>query len=234
MSRDAQHAVLLLLGGALVRLAADDTYLRYVRPGHRWLLVAAGAVAVLLAAVALVRDARGHRADGTEHGEHGGVRSAWLLVLPVLVVALVAPPALGADTVARAGSGNPVELEPALPPLPPGATVAMPVAEFVQRAVWDGGGSVDGREVELTGFVVRRGGAVELARLTIVCCAADARAHRVRLDGLTDAGAVVSDTWLRVRGTAVPGSATTATRHVPALTVHRADVVPAPPDPYEY
>ncbi len=233
MSREAQHAVLLLLGGALVRLAADETYLRYVRPGHRWLLVGAGAVAVLLALVALVRDARGHRADGGGHGEHGGARSAWLLVVPVLVVALVAPPALGADTVARAGPGNAVELDPALPPLPAGATVALPVAEFVQRAVWDAGAALDGRDVELTGFVVRRGAAVELARLTIVCCAADARAHRVRLDGLADPAGTAPDTWLRVRGTPVPGSATAA-GSVPALTVHHAEVVPAPPDPYEY
>jgi uncharacterized repeat protein (TIGR03943 family) len=235
VSRETQHAVLLLLGGALVRLAADETYLRYVRPGHRWLLVAAGAVAVLLAVVALVRDALGHRADGAghEHGEHGGARSAWLLVVPVLVVALVAPPALGADAVARAGPGNAVELDPTLPPLPPGATVALPVAEFVQRAVWDAGGTLDGRDVELTGFVVRRGAAVELARLTIVCCAADARAHRVRLDGLADPAGTAPDTWLRVRGTPVPGSATAA-GSVPALTVHHAEVVPAPPDPYEY
>jgi uncharacterized repeat protein (TIGR03943 family) len=195
---------------------------------------------VLLAVVALVRDALGHR-DGAagdhgihgDHGGHGQARSAWLLVVPVLVVALVAPPALGADTVARAGPGNAVELDPTLPPLPPGATVALPVAEFVQRAVGDAGGTLDGREVELTGFVVRRGAAVELARLTIVCCAADARVHRVRLDGLTDAASTTSDTWLRVCGTLVPGSAT-AVGSVPALTVHRAEVVPAPPDPYEF
>ncbi len=234
MSRETQHAVLLLLGGALVRITLDDTYLRYVRPGHRWLLLGAGLVAVALAVVAVVRDARGGEHD-RHHDDHvHDARSTWLLVVPVLAVSLVAPPALGADTVVRAGPGNAVALDGALPPLPSGGIVALPVAEVVQRAVWDGGGSLDGREVELTGFVVRRGAAVELARLTIVCCAADARPNRVRLDGLDGAAALTSDTWPRVRGTVVPGSATTVTDHVPAVRVHRADVVPAPDDPYEY
>lgn len=232
MNREAQHAVLLLLGGALMRLAADDTYLRYVRPGHRALLVGAGIAMVVLAVVAMVRDVCGRRPD---HGHgHGAVPGAWLLVVPVLAVALVAPPALGADTVARAAPGNAVLLGPALPPLPPGDGVALPLAEFVQRAVWDTGGSLDGREVELTGFVVRRGAAVELVRLTIVCCAADARVNRVRLDGLPGSATLTADTWLRVRGTLQPGSATAATHHVPAFSVRRADTVPAPPDPYEY
>jgi hypothetical protein len=59
MSRDTQHVLLVLLGGALLRIAADDTYLRYVRPSHRWLLVAAGAVMVVLAIVGLLRDRAG-------------------------------------------------------------------------------------------------------------------------------------------------------------------------------
>ena len=68
--------------------------------------------------------------------------------------------------------------------------------------------------------------------MTIVCCAADARANRVRLVG--DLGDVAPDTWLRVRGTLQPGSGTAATRYVPAMTVRSVEVVPEPPDPYEY
>ena len=63
---------------------------------------------------------------------------------------------------------------------------------------------------------------------------AAARAHRIRLDGLDAAAALAPDTWLRVRGTAVPGGAAGVTGNVPALRVHRAEVVPAPDDPYEY
>lgn len=236
MSRDTQHVLLVLLGGALLRIAADDTYLRYVRPSHRWLLVAAGAVVVVLAIVGLLRDRIGAPA-ADEHGDHvhGTAErcTAWLLLAPVLVIALVAPPALGADAVSRAGPRNAVvQASGVLGPLPPGGPVELSVAEFVLRSVWDTTGSLDGREVVLTGFAVRRGETTELARLTIACCAADARPNRVRLVG--DVGNPAPNTWLRVQGVLQPGSATPSSGHVPALTVTMATVVPTPPDQYEY
>jgi uncharacterized repeat protein (TIGR03943 family) len=229
----------VLLGGALLRIAADDTYLRYVRPSHRWLLLAAGAVIVVLAVVGLVRDrvAPPAHPDGHEHEHTGAERHVpWLLLAPVLVIALVAPPALGADAVARAGSRNAVvQASDAFPPLPPGGPVELSVADFVERAAWDTSGTLDGREVVLTGFVVRRGAAIDLARMTIACCAADARPNRVRLVGrVREIGEVAPDTWLRVVGSVQPGSATLATGYVPAMTVTAVSPVPAPSDPYEY
>lgn len=234
MRRETHHVLLLLLGGALLRIAADDTFLRYVRPSHRWLLIAAGAAMVVLAAIALVRDVRGAgTVDGHDHSGAAERYVPWLLLAPVLVIALVAPPALGADAVARSGARNAaVQDAEVFSALPPGDAPDLPVAEFVQRAAWDGSGSLDGRTVTLTGFAVRRGAAVELARLTISCCAADARANRVRMVG--ELVPVAPDTWLRVRGTVQPGSATAATGYVPAMTVTAVDVVTAPPDPYEY
>jgi uncharacterized repeat protein (TIGR03943 family) len=235
--RDTQHVLLVLLGGALVRIAVDDTYLRYVRPSHRWLLLAAGAVIVLLAVVALVRDRTAdHAADEHSGGhEHSGAERhvPWLLLAPVLVIALVAPPALGADAVGRAGARNAVvQSSDVFPPLPPGGPAELTVADFVERAAWDTAGTLDGRQVVLTGFAVRRGAATELARMTIACCAADARPNRVRLVG--DLGEIAPDTWLRVVGTVQPGSATPATGYVPAMTVTAVTRVEAPPDPYEY
>lgn len=249
MRRDTQHVLLLLLGGALVRIAADGTYLRYVRPEHRWLLLGAGVATVVLAVAGFVRDRRagrdgdsdgsagpaGHDHSGDGDGDHGAAErhAPWLLLAPVLVIALVAPPALGADAVARAGAGNAVIADSEiLPPLPAGDAPELTVAEFVQRAVRDPSGSLEGREVTLTGFVVRRGAAVELARMTIACCAADARPHTVRLAG--DLGALAPDTWIRVRGTVVPGSASPATGLVPTMSVTAFDLVAAPPDPYEF
>ena len=240
MRRDTQHVLLVLLGGALLRIAADDTYLRYVRPSHRWLLLAAGAVIVGLAVVALVRDrvAAPAHPDGHEHA--GAERHVpWLLLAPVLVIALVAPPALGADAVARTGARNAVvQASDAFAPLPPGGPVELTVADFVDRAAWDTSGTLDGREVVLTGFVVRRGPATELARMTIACCAADARANRVRLVGGTGEiggiGDIAPDTWLRVVGSVQPGSATLATGYVPTMTVTAVSPVPEPADPYEY
>jgi uncharacterized repeat protein (TIGR03943 family) len=238
MRRDTQHVLLLLLGGALLRIAADDTFLRYVRPSHRPLLVVAGVVMVGLAVVALLRDYRSEHGSGHEPGaghDHGAVErgAPWLLLAPVLVIALVAPPALGADAVALAGAGNAVVADAdVFAPLPPGAVVELSVGEVVQRAAWDRSGSLDGREVLLTGFAVRRGAATDLARLRVYCCAADARVSRVRLDG--DVGDLPPDTWVQVRGIVQPGSATAATDFVPALTVTAVRVVPAPSSPYEY
>ena len=239
MRRETQHALLIILGGALIRLATGDLFLRYVRPGQRWLLLGAGAVVVVLAVVGFARDLRASgRGDHAPGHDPGGRHAPWLLLVPVLVVALVAPPALGADAVVRTGPGNAVRAADLMPPLPPGDPVALTVGEFVQRAVWDRAGSLDDREVTLTGFAVRRGAAVDLARLTIVCCAADARANRVRLVGdlgdLGDLGDPAPDTWLSVRGTLQPGSGTAATRYVPAMTVRSVEVVAAPADPYEY
>jgi uncharacterized repeat protein (TIGR03943 family) len=224
--RETQHVLLVLLGGALVRIAADDTFLRYVRPGHRWLLLGAGTVIVTLAAVALVRDRRTGAAPAHDHAERG---VPWLLLAPVLVIALVAPPALGADAVARTGA-TVVRPQDVFAPLPAG-TPELTVAEFVQRAAWDTSGSLNGREVVLTGFTVRRGAETVLARMTIACCAADARPHRVRLAG--ELGGIAPDTWLRVRGTLQPGTATATTGYAPLLTVGEFSVIPAPPDPYE-
>ncbi|GEL21015.1 TIGR03943 family putative permease subunit [Pseudonocardia asaccharolytica] len=228
MRRDAQHVLLLLLGGALVRIAADDTYLRYVRPSHRWWLLATGAVVIGLAAVALVRDLRGMvPADGHAHC---APHSTWLLLLPVLVIVLVAPPALGADAVDR-GRGIALPSIGTYPPLPPGPLV-LDIGEVVERSAWDEARSLDDREVILTGFVVRRGPDTLLARLTIACCAADARPNVVRLLG--PVGDRPPDTWLRVRGTVVAGSATRANRYTPSLIVEDVTVVPAPSDPYEH
>jgi len=232
MRRETQHVLLLLLGGALLRIAADDTYLRYVRPSHRPLLLAAGTVIVALAVVALLHDARGASPHAHEHSA-AERHVPWLLLAPVLVITLVAPPALGADAVSRAGSRNAVvPTSDMFIPLPPGPVPEIPVGEFVLRATAGPTGGLDGREVTLTGFTVRPGAAVELARITIACCAADARPNRVRLAGDLDDPA--PDTWLRVRGTVQPGSATAATGFVPVLTVTGFDAVAAPADPYEY
>ena len=96
-----------------------------------------------------------------------------LLVLPVLAVFLIAPPALGADSVARAGARVPAA-PAAFPPLSAGRVLGMSLSDFVTRGAYDSSGSLRSRTVRLTGFVARQGGTTYLARLVITCCAADA------------------------------------------------------------
>jgi uncharacterized repeat protein (TIGR03943 family) len=254
--RDTQNVLLVLLGGALIKISATDLYLRYVKPANKWYLLTAGAVILALAAVSLLRDAwlarggrplpghdghghDGHGYDGHGHDHDHDPRSPWLLLLPVLAIFLVAPPALGADSVQRAAAGNSVT-EAAGPssgefaPLPAGAAPELRLSDFVARAVWDRAGSLAGRDVTLTGFVVHRGGAAELARLVITCCAADARPMVVRL---TDGGAasdLPSGSWLRLRARLLPGSATVADAYTPSVQVLDAEPIPEPVEAYEY
>ncbi|WP_372666730.1 TIGR03943 family putative permease subunit [Amycolatopsis kentuckyensis] len=263
MKRETQNILLVLLGGALVKIAVNGDYLRYVKPAQQPWIIAGGAVMVVLGAVAIVRDLLAARAkaaavaepdapsdhdSGHDHGgpgsaghDHAGhshaTRSAWLLLVPVLAVFLVAPPALGADSVirteARVPSSAAAANAAAFPPLPAGNVVPLTVNEFVSRAGWDASGTLDGRTISLTGFVVHTGGNTLLARLVISCCAADAFPVTVHLRG-GEADHLPSDAWIQVTGQVVPGTATKNNSYTPDFTVASISTVPAPKDPYEY
>jgi uncharacterized repeat protein (TIGR03943 family) len=242
VKRETQNILLLLLGGALIKIAVNGDYLRYVKPAQQPWIIAGGAVMVLLGAVAIVRDLRAARAkaapDHEESHDHAhSARPAWLLLVPVLAVFLVAPPALGADSVIRTEARVPASAAAAnaaaFPPLPAGNVVPLAVNEFVSRAGWDAAGTLNGRTVSLTGFVVHTDGGTLLARLVISCCAADAFPVTVRLrDGAADH--LPGDAWIRVTGQVVPGTATKANSYTPDLTPASVVSVPAPKDPYEY
>jgi uncharacterized repeat protein (TIGR03943 family) len=245
--RETQNIVLVLLGGALLKIAVNGTYLRYVKPTLQPWLIAAGAVIVALASVSIARDIRATRrvpadeAGDPGHQHHRPPRSPWLLLLPVLAIFLISPPALGADTVNRAAPRPPANqggTDPAkstaFPPLPAGDVVPLGLSDFVTRSAWDGTNSLNSRSVRLTGFVVRDpAGGVYLARLVITCCAADAWPVKVRITGL-DTSALRNDQWMDAVGTLVPGSATQDNQYVPTVTAATVSPVPAPPDPYEY
>ncbi|MEV7094204.1 TIGR03943 family protein [Amycolatopsis sp. NPDC051045] len=239
MKRETQNILLILLGGALVKIAVNGDYLRYVKPAQQPWIIAGGAVMVLLGAVAIVRDLVAARtAVPSGHDGHShSARPAWLLLVPVLAVFLVAPPALGADSVIRTEARVPASAAAAnavaFPPLPAGNVVPLTVNEFVSRAGWDKGGTLDGRTVSLTGFVVHTEGSTLLARLVISCCAADAFPVTVRLRG-GEADHLASDAWIRVTGQVVPGTATKTNSYTPDFTPASVTTVPAPKDPYEY
>ncbi|MFJ1765320.1 TIGR03943 family putative permease subunit [Amycolatopsis sp. NPDC088138] len=243
MKRETQNILLILLGGALVKIAVNGDYLRYVKPAQQPWIIAGGVVMVVLGAVAVVRDLLAARAKAPAEDSHDShdhthsARPAWLLLVPVLAVFLVAPPALGADSVIRTEARVPASAAAAnaaaFPPLPAGNVVPLSVNEFVSRAGWDKAGTLDGRTVSLTGFVVHAEGRTLLARLVISCCAADAFPVTVRLTG-TEAARYASDAWIQVTGQVVPGTATRANSYTPDFTAASVATVPAPKDPYEY
>lgn len=238
MRRETQNILLVLLGGALLKIGVNGEYLRYVKPAQQPWVIAGGAVILLLGAIAIVRDVlstrQAHVATVAHH--HHAARSAWLLVVPVLAVFLVAPPALGSDSVIRTAAGAPrpvAQDAAAFPPLRAGEVVPLTLTEVVTRAGWDSRGSLSGRTVRLSGFVVHGKEGVLLARMVIRCCAADASPMTVRLTG-SDAARYLNDSWLEVTGQVVPGTAVAANGYTPDLTVASLRRVPAPPDPYEY
>jgi uncharacterized repeat protein (TIGR03943 family) len=234
MRRETGNVLLVLVGGALVKITLDGTYLRYVKPAVRPFVLTAGIVIVGLAVVAIVRDILAARPVDDHH--HGG-GWAWLMVLPVLTIFLVAPPALGADTVLRAGNRTtPVvarQGSAAFPPLPGAEVVPISMSEFITRSVWDSSRSLAGRTVALTGFVVHDNGSDYVARLVITCCAADATPMKVALTG-SWAARLPDDQWVEVDGRLRPGSATQANGYTPTLVATSLGLVAEPADPYEH
>ncbi len=217
MNQDAQSLLVVLVGAAVTRIAADGSYQLYVRGNLRpWLLIA-GIVLVVIGIVSLLRsDLRRRRdddsvddgtADGLTAGDdghghaHGGQRwVAWLLLAPIMVIFLVAPPALGAYTAAHRGGAvaKPVG-DSTFPALPAGSSVPDTLRDFSERAVWDKGRTLTGRTVALTGFVTpRSGGGIFLTRMMITCCAADASPIEVMVTGTVPR--VRANEWLKISG----------------------------------
>ena len=244
MNRETQDVLLMLLGGAMVKIAVDGSYLRYVKASlHPYLLIA-GVFIIVLAIAAIIRDVRrGNATDGSGHAH--STKPYWMLLVPIGVILFVAPPALGASSIAAGPTISRVVAptpEP-FPPLPTGPAPIVSMVDLAARAARDSNGTLDGRRITVSGFVVHtaNGGSprldgsrsgIDLARIVIVCCIADARTVRVHLAGPI---AGYSDgTWLSVQGTVVPHSATVATGLTPTLTVTDVQRIDAPHNTYEY
>jgi uncharacterized repeat protein (TIGR03943 family) len=177
MNRRAQAVVMLLLGGAVVRISLSGASLRYVKTGLRPVLVVAGLLLLACAVMTLWHDLRpahgegerdrgdgsehidepalGHGSDGDDHGHaHHESRVGWLLILPVVGLLVVGPPALGAYSATSAGSVLAAQGAGSdYTPLPPGNPARLPLLDYASRAVYDGGKTLTGRTLQLTGFV---------------------------------------------------------------------------------
>jgi uncharacterized repeat protein (TIGR03943 family) len=236
VNRQAQAVVLLLLGGALLRASLTDLYLRYVKEGLRPFLVAAGVVLVATAATTLWYERRTD--DSHPHREP---RVGWLLLLPVLGLLLVAPPALGSYAAGQAGTALRGQQDSDFPPLPAGDPARVSVLDYASRAVFDQGRSLSGRRVTLTGFLADGpDGAQYLARMVLACCAADARPIKVGLTGggprPGEVGAgTAADTWVEVVGRYTDRTARDPVNGeiIPYLDVETWQQVPAPRQQYE-
>jgi uncharacterized repeat protein (TIGR03943 family) len=238
VSRGAQNLVLLLVGLSTAVMLVKGTYLNYVKPALLPWLITAAVVLVGLGLAATVRDLRQGGRD-VVHADDDGHRHqpwlAWFLLIPIAMVAFVAPPALDARSASvQAPVSAPARR--AFPPLPPGPAPTVSLPEVVMRAAADSTNSLDGRSITLTGFTLHPPGGVDLARVVIVCCAADAQLARVHLVGLgaPTAAGYSEDTWLQVQGSIVPGSSHVEDGFIPTMAVSNVTRIDKPANTYAY
>jgi uncharacterized repeat protein (TIGR03943 family) len=238
MSDEQTRSVLLVvLGATAVWLWWSGDALNYVRPGLAPFLLAGGVVVVLLGLLPPL-GLFGKQAAGHAGGHRHKARVGWLLLVPVLVVMLVQPAALGSYAVSSRsvvpGGGGDGQYPPLSAPVR--GAVPMPMAEFVTRAVRDPGQSLAGVRVRLVGFVAPAEGAggYRLTRFVIFCCAADAEALQAVVRG--DPTPRARDQWLEVEGRWVPRPAAVddPSPPPPALQAEVVRPVAPPRPPYEY
>ena len=237
MRRETENTLLLIVGIALVMVTVTGAYTRYVKPGMLpWLAVSA-AVVIGLALVAIVRDIRrgGAQKDHAEYEHAGHVHRngiVWLLVLPVVLLIFVVPPALSAQ--AAAPVAVTVTSAQSFPPLPPGQSPMVSLPELLMRVAVGKVGGLDGKQITTTGFTMRDGDRVDLAKIVIICCAADAQLARLHLSGPAAASAVAlpENTWIRVEGTVPAGQTYSGTSSIPTLEVSSITRIDPPANTY--
>lgn len=172
-----------------------------------------------------------HAPDRHAHREP---RVAWLLVLPLLALVLVAPPAAGSYTAMRTGSA--LQEQPwGYPKLPADGPLKLTVADYAGRAVYDKGRALAGRQIKVAGFLALDGhGAPYLVRMALNCCAADAQPVKIALSGELPP-VLQPDSWIEVTGTYSPKRTKDPVNGtaVPYLSVASTRPVKAPQDPYD-
>ncbi|GHI06055.1 membrane protein [Streptomyces cellostaticus] len=235
---------MFLLGAALLHAGATDLYLRYVKAGLQPLLLASGAVLIAAALATAWYERKRTRAakaasasasaSGTGAGHtHPEPRISWLLLLPLLSLILIAPPALGSYSALRAGTA--LQKPYALGTLPAGDPVPLSVVDYASRAAYGQGRSLHGRSVRVTGFLaLDRTGTPYLVRMALNCCAADAQPVKIALAGKLPP-VLQPDAWLEVTGTYSPKATHDPVNGgpIPYLSVTSAKPVPTPHDPYD-
>jgi uncharacterized repeat protein (TIGR03943 family) len=176
--------------------------------------------------------------DGHGHGE-GGPKVAWMLVLPLLGLLLIAPPPLGAFAAGRQGTNVLSTNQTSYPPLPEpvDGAIDLTLSEYTFRALYDEEQSLEGERLRLVGFVTPKdeGDGYYLTRFILSCCAADGRAITIDVSG--DQLPRAPDTWLEIEGTwePRPGAEPGQPSPEPPLFVAESVTPIAQPDqPYEY
>jgi uncharacterized repeat protein (TIGR03943 family) len=239
MRRETENTVLLLVGISIVMITTSGAFTRYVKPGLLPWLVASAVLLIALALIAIIGDIRRGGPRPTDHS-HSHTREAgiaWLLVIPILILSFVTPPALRPSAAAPSVTSvsNDV-LNRAFPPLPPGDAPEVSLPEVLMREAHDTTGSLTNRSITVTGFVLNETQGVDLGRIVIICCAADAQLARIHLGGpaAANAAGLPDNTWLRVEGQVPPVPRQPNSVTIPTLRATTVARIDAPANPYAY
>ena len=258
MNRQAQAAVLFLVGAALLHAGFTNLYLRYVKAGLQPLLLLSGVVLIVTALATAWYEWRrtrrekaraearteahaeahtetpSHEDDDAHQGHvHREPRISWLLILPLFALILVAPPALGSYSAVRTGTA--IQQPYGLLKLPDSNPLTIGLVDYASRAVYDHGRSLGTRQLKVTGFVtLDKSGSPFLVRMALNCCAADAQPVKIALAGKIPP-VLQPDTWLEITGTYSPKQTKDPinNRPIPYFQVTQAKPVPTPKDPYD-
>ncbi len=162
------------VGGIALRLGVTSAALVYVKPGQRPLLVIAGLSLIVIGGAA-TRDTLHPRLASQAAHQAPGV--AWLFMLVVFTVLLVAPPRLGAFAAGRQSGRQVVEDQTQFAPLVPA-----PVDGAVELSLFDEERSLEGKRVRLVGFVTPSSGLGDTSSPDLPSAAAPptGRPHRWR------------------------------------------------------
>lgn len=247
MSPKIQGFLLWGIGGAVLLVSSSDIYLRYVKSSMHPFLLASGVILVFLGATTSYmehRDAAAKTANEARlrsrfgpaimekmHAHSHGPGVAWLLLLPVLAVVFINPPALGEWSAIHASPRVNNPQKRAFTPLTARDPVKMTLAGYAQRAVWDETATLQGRSVKLTGFAVVEGDSWYLTRLAVACCAADALTSKILIQG--DTPPAKNGDWFEVIGTWVPTPKDGENAKVAILQATSIQSVPEPRRTYE-
>jgi uncharacterized repeat protein (TIGR03943 family) len=223
-------SLLLLTGGALIRLVLSGQHLRYVKDSMAIPLLVTGAVVVALGFAGWWLATSSPRSGERGHDHLPPV--AWLLLLPVLAIYLIPPPALGSDAVLRESDLAVAPAADLFEPLPPGDPLVLTPREVVERALYDPESGIFDRELQVVGFAVPEedGAGWYIARISLACCAADGVAYRVLVEGAPPPAA---DEWLSVTGRLLPPSGPTEGLPIPRLQATEVGPFQEPANPYD-
>ncbi len=223
-------------------ITVSGAFTRYVKPGPLPWLAASAVLLIALALLAILGDIR--RGDPgllispiTARHTPTGLASYGCCVVPILVLIFVTPPALRPSAAAPSVTSvsNDV-LNRAFPPLPPGNAPEVSLPEVLMREAQDTTGSLTNRSITVTGFVLNEAQGVDLGRIVIICCAADAQLARIHLRGPAAARAagLADNTWLRVQGQVTPAPRQPNSMAIPTVQATAVARIDAPANPYAY